>query len=221
VFILWFGWYGFNCGSTLGISGNLANLAGKVAMTTTLAAASGCINATMISKVLYGTWDVSMGLNGILAGLVSITANCSVVDPWMAFLIGGGGAIVLHLGHKLLLYCKIDDPCDASVVHGFCGAWGLIATGIFCTDANVQYAAYPNVNEACGSGEQFAVQIVGCLAIIAWVVGTAGLLFVSINATIGMRVAEEVEDLGLDASEHGLQADGDAEVGEVDDEEEE
>ena len=204
-FILWFGWYGFNCGSTLGISGNLANIAGKVAMTTTLSAASGCIWSTIIAKVLYGSWDVSIGLNGILAGLVSITANCSVVNPWMAFIIGFGGAVVLHLGHKALLWFKIDDPCDACVVHGFCGAWGLIATGIFCTDANVQYAAYPNVNDACGRGEQFGVQIVGCLAIIGWTLATAGALFLTIDATIGMRVSEEIEDAGLDASEHGLQ----------------
>merc|ERR1711906_54791 len=145
VFILWFGWYGFNCGSTLGISGGLANIAGKVAMTTTLSASSGCIGATAITKAVEGVFDVSMGLNGILAGLVSITANCSVVNPWHAVVIGFCGSIVL------------------------CGFWGLIATGIFCTDANVQYAAYPNINTACKSGEQFGVQVLGGVAIVAWV----------------------------------------------------
>jgi len=204
VFILWFGWYGFNCGSTLMISGGAAQVAGKVAMTTTLAAASACITATFLAKLIEGSFDVSMGLNGILAGLVSITANCSVVDPWMACVIGIIGGFVLHAGHALLLYLKIDDPCDAAVVHGFCGAWGLVATGLFCTDGNVQYAAYPNVNNACGRGEQLGVQLVGCLSIIAWVVGTAGALFVCINLTVGMRVSEEVEDEGLDSSEHGL-----------------
>jgi len=224
VFILWFGWYGFNCGSTLMISGGAAQIAGKAAMTTTISAATGCISATLIAKILGGTWDVSMGLNGILAGLVSITANCSVVQPWMAVVIGFVGACVLHIGHKVLLWLRIDDPCDASVVHGMCGAWGLLATGMFCTDANVQYAAYPNVNKACKRGEQFGVQVVGCLAIIAWVFITAGILFVCINLTIGMRVSEEVEEAGLDTSEHGLQpypgTGGDDEDEEEDEEEE-
>ncbi len=126
----------------------------------------------------------------MLAGLVSITANCSVVNPWHAVIIGLIGSIILFLGHYLLFKLKIDDPCDAAVrlclppshhpppllahahhapvtrtrpnaqvVHGFCGYWGLLATGIFCTDVNVQYAAYPNVNDACRTGEQFGVQV--------------------------------------------------------------
>ena len=204
VFILWFGWYGFNCGSTLVISGNLANVAGKVAMTTTISAAAGAIVTTFLSKILTGVYDISMGLNGILAGLVAITASCSVVNPWMAFLIGGGAAFVLVGGHYLILKLRIDDPCDACVVHGFCGLWGVLCVGIFCTDANVQYAAYPNKNEACGSGEQFAVQVVGALCIIAWVCGTSTFLFLFIKYTVGFRVSEEIEDVGLDASEHGL-----------------
>jgi len=111
------------------------------------------------------------------------------------------------LGHYLLLKLKIDDPCDACVVHGLCGYWGLLATGIFCTDANVQYAAYPNVNEACKSGEQFGVQAVGGLAIIAWTVGAAGATFLVVNLVIGMRVSADIEDEGLDVSEHGITAD--------------
>lgn len=204
VFILWFGWYGFNCGSTLMISGGAANVAGKVAMTTTISAATGCITASILGKVFDGHFDVSIGLNGILAGLVSITANCSVVNPWMALIIGFVGAIILYAGHHILNVLKIDDPCDACVVHGFCGVWGIWATGIFCTDENVQYAAYPNTNDACGRGEQFGVQVVGSLCIIAWTVATAGALFVAIDKTVGMRVSSDMEDLGLDASEHGL-----------------
>ena len=98
-----------------------------------------------------------MVLNGTLAGLVGITANCAVVDPWMAFIIGLVSAFILYLGHYLLLWLKIDDPVDATVVHGFCGYWGLLCSGIFCTDKNVQYAAYPNTNDACARGEQFGV----------------------------------------------------------------
>ena len=207
-FILWFGWYGFNCGSTLMISANAANVAGKAAVTTTLAAACGGVTATFLSKVFTGHYDISMGLNGVLAGLVSITANCSVVNPWHAVFIGTIGALFLFAGHKLLKVCKIDDPCDAAVVHGICGYWGLIATGIFCVDSNVQYAAYPNVNNACARGEQFGVQVVGGLAIIAWTCATAGLTFVVVDAIVGMRVSKEVEEEGIDVSEHGQAFDG-------------
>merc|ERR1712167_137672 len=108
---------------------------------------------------------------GGLAGLVSITANCSVVDPWHGIFIGAIGALFLFIGHYGLFWLKIDDPCDACIVHGLCGFWGLLATGIFCTDANVNYAAYPNsytnaagetvINDACKPAEQFGVQIVG------------------------------------------------------------
>eukprot|EP00286_Rhodomonas_abbreviata_P001163 CAMPEP_0181288966 /NCGR_PEP_ID=MMETSP1101-20121128/630_1 /TAXON_ID=46948 /ORGANISM="Rhodomonas abbreviata, Strain Caron Lab Isolate" /LENGTH=496 /DNA_ID=CAMNT_0023393155 /DNA_START=94 /DNA_END=1580 /DNA_ORIENTATION=+ len=203
VLILWFGWYGFNCGSTLAISGGSAILAGKVAVNTTISAAAGCITATVLSALFEGHFDLTLGLNGVLAGLVGITAPCAVVNPWMAFLIGFGAAIILYLGHHLLFVLRIDDPCDASVVHGFCGMWGLWCVGIFCTDKNVQYAGYPNVNDACGRGEQFAVQVVSSLVIAAWTVATAGLVFVLINIVVGMRVSPSVEEIGLDASEHG------------------
>jgi len=204
-FILWFGWYGFNCGSTLMVSGGAANLAGKVAMNTTIGAASGGIMATILAKTITGQYDISLGLNGVLAGLVSITANCSVIDPWHAFLIGSIGACIFFAGHYLLFMVKIDDPCDACIVHGLCGYWGLLATGIFCIQENVAYAAYPNAmaNDACKSGEQFGVQVVGGLAIIAWTAATAGFTFVAVNATMGLRVSSDVEDAGLDVSEHG------------------
>jgi Amt family ammonium transporter len=120
-FILWFGWYGFNCGSTLAITGGLGNLAAKVAVTTTLSAATGAITATFVGKIITGSYDISLGLNGVLAALVSITANCSVVDPWHAIVIGFIGANIFIGGHFLLFKLKIDDPCDACIVHGLCG----------------------------------------------------------------------------------------------------
>jgi Amt family ammonium transporter len=202
-FILWFGWYGFNAGSTLGLGGNLANVAGKVVVNTTLAGAMAGIVATFLGKLLFGHYDISMGLNGVLAGLVSITANCQLVEPWHAIIIGTVGALLLLGGHFLLKACRIDDPCDAAVVHGICGTWGLWAAGIFCIDSNVQYAGYPNTNTACASGEQFGVQVVGSLAIFAWTVVTAAIMFLGIKFTVGMRITSEAEDIGLDASEHG------------------
>jgi len=202
-FILWFGWYGFNCGSTLAVSGNLANLAGKVAMTTTIAGATSCLTCVILTRILEGHFDVGMGLNGILAGLVSITAGCSVVDPWMAFIIGLVGGHIYYFAHYLLLRLRIDDPLDAFPIHGLCGMWAMFAVGIFCTDANVQYAGYPNVNDACARGEQFGVQVVGVIIIIAWSVACASALFLGMKYTMGIRVSEVIEKQGLDISEHG------------------
>ena len=202
-FILWFGWYGFNAGSTLGLGGNLANVAGKVVVNTTLAGATAGVVTTFIGKIMFGHYDISMGLNGVLAGLVSITANCQVVEPWHAIIIGTVGSLLLFAGSFLLQKLRIDDPCDAAVVHGICGMWGLWAAGIFCVDSNVQYAGYPNTNTACKSGEQFGVQVVGSLAILAWTLGASAIMFFTIKATVGMRITSEAEDLGLDASEHG------------------
>ena len=203
-FILWFGWYGFNAGSTLGLQGNLANVAGKIVVNTTMAGAVAGVVVTFFSRWYLGHYCISMGLNGVLAGLVSITASCHVVEPWHAIIIGTVAAILLFFGSILLQKLQIDDPCDACIVHGVVGTWGLWAVGIFCIDSNVQYAAYPNTNTACKSGEQFGVQIVGSLAIFAWTVGTSAIMFLGIKYTVGLRITSEAEDMGLDASEHGI-----------------
>lgn len=202
-FILWFGWYGFNAGSTLGLNGNLANIAGKVCVNTTMGGAMGGIAATFIYKGIFGIYDISMGLNGVLAGLVSVTANCHVIEPWHAIIIGFVGGVILIIGHFLLLKIKIDDPCDATVVHGFCGTWGLFAVGIFCIDSNIQYGGYSTINTACKDGVQFGVQVLGALIIFVWTVGMSAIMFLGIKYTVGIRVSNEVEDLGLDVSEHG------------------
>jgi Amt family ammonium transporter len=204
--ILWFGWYGFNCGSTLMLSANAANVAAKVAMTTTMSAASGCVTMSILVRVLEKNWDIGMALNGILGGLVSITANCSVVNPWHAVIIGLLGAFVCYGASRGLARLKVDDPLDAFAVHGACGFWGLLATGIFCTDDNVAYAAYPNADTcfACKSGEQFGVQLIGAVVIFAWTAVMAGALFFALKMTIGLRVSEEMEEEGMDVSEHGM-----------------
>eukprot|EP00281_Chroomonas_sp_CCMP1168_P018353 CAMPEP_0206216846 /NCGR_PEP_ID=MMETSP0047_2-20121206/2944_1 /ASSEMBLY_ACC=CAM_ASM_000192 /TAXON_ID=195065 /ORGANISM="Chroomonas mesostigmatica_cf, Strain CCMP1168" /LENGTH=536 /DNA_ID=CAMNT_0053639231 /DNA_START=129 /DNA_END=1739 /DNA_ORIENTATION=+ len=200
--ILWFGWYGFNCGSTLALAG-AGNLASKVAVNTTISAATACVVGAFVTKFGEGHWDLGLALNSILAGLVGVTASCAVINPWMAFLIGFSSAILYYLGHILLLKLKIDDPLDAAPIHGGCGIWGLLCVGIFCTDVNVQYAAYPNVNDACGRGEQFGVQIIGAIVIVGWTVVTAGIVFYGIKYTIGLRVPEYQEEIGMDISEHG------------------
>jgi len=198
-FILWFGWYGFNCGSTLHVSGNGANIAGKAAVTTTIAAGSACVGSTIIARLSTHYFDIALTINGILGGLVAITASCAFVDPWMAAFIGLVAAAVYNSAHHLLLRLGIDDPLDASAVHGACGIWGLMAAGMFCTDANVQYAGYPNVNNACKSGEQFGVQLIGVFVLLLWVSITSGLCFYLLRRTIGIRVAGSIETVGLDS----------------------
>lgn len=208
VIILWFGWYGFNAGSTL-CAGECMLIAGKIATTTTLSAAAATVTGTFTEKVLTGKWDLAIGLNCVIAGLVSITAPCSVVEPWAAVVIGMIGAFVYLGASRLLKMLHIDDPLDACPLHGFCGIWGCLSVGIFATDELV-FNAYGNeagaVNDAVSSGFQFLTQAVGVACILAWVVGTSAITFVGINLTIGMRVDEETEKAGLDASEHGAQA---------------
>lgn len=207
--ILWVGWYGFNAGSTLAVSGGAAKLASKVAATTTLSAAAAGLTATFVNKGLTGTYDIGMCCNGILAGLVAITAPCAVVEPIWAVVIGIIGGLVYIASSMGLKYFEIDDPLDASPIHGFCGAWGVLAAGIFGTDENAKiagYAASAAGLKPLGSGQQFGVQVIGVIAIAAWTIVMSGILFKVIDLTIGLRVAEDEEDGGLDASEHGAAA---------------
>jgi len=201
--ILWFGWYAFNCGSTLALSGNAANVAGKAALSTTISATTACMLATSLARIFDKYFNISVAVNGVLCGLVSITAACAFTDPWMAFIIGGIGAVIFFFSRSALLKLGIDDPLDAFPVHGACGLWGVVAAGIFCTDANVQYAGYPNVNNACSSGEQFGVQLIGASSILLWTTITAGFCFWVLRKTIGIRVSASVEEDGLDNFEHG------------------
>ncbi len=132
VFILWVGWYGFNPGSQLTYFGAAnAEATTYIALTTTIAAAAGAVVAMMIAWVLFSKPDVTMALNGVLGGLVGITANCDRVEQWEALVIGAVGGALVVAGIVLLDKLKIDDPVGAWPVHGMCGVWGGIATGIF------------------------------------------------------------------------------------------
>jgi len=214
VLILWFGWYGFNCGSTLMISDGASIVASRVATTTTLSAAGGAVSGAFIGKAVYGSYDIMFALNGILAGLVSITSACAIVNPWSAVLIGILGAMVYKASSNLLNKLKIDDPLEAFPVHGCCGMWGVLVVGIFGTDDNMVTAAFANNADVdmIKSGNQFAVQLISLLAIIAWVVTTVGILFMCIKfSPIPLRVDDETEEMGLDISEHGAKAYDDGE----------
>jgi len=203
-FILWFGWFGFNCGSTLVLEG--VNTA-KVATTTTLCPSAACVTAIIYSRVVKKRYDLSLALNSVLAGLVGITAGCVVVyDGWSIF-IGMVSALIYIGSSNLLVKFKIDDPIGAAPVHGFAGIWGVLAAALFCDPGNLS-DGYSFEGEY-DRGAQFGQQIVGIVFIILWVGSLSTILFVALmggkpaNRTKFLRVTEEAEAAGLDASEHG------------------
>mmetsp|Transcript_114570 Transcript_114570/g.323935 ORF Transcript_114570/g.323935 Transcript_114570/m.323935 type:complete len:505 (+) Transcript_114570:44-1558(+) len=207
--ILWVGWYGFNAGSTLCITGDCSKLASKVAVVTTIAAAFGALTMVACQLLILKTFDLPLVCNALLAGLVAVTGPCAVIEPWAAMIIGISGCLVYMGCSKLLLLLQIDDPLEASAIHGGCGIWGVLAVGIFGNDDNAAFAGYQgsaNGNHPFRTGEQFGVQLVGILMILVWTIFWSLLLFYGIDFTIGMRVSEEIEDEGLDSSEHGSKA---------------
>mmetsp|Transcript_40532 Transcript_40532/g.82843 ORF Transcript_40532/g.82843 Transcript_40532/m.82843 type:complete len:460 (+) Transcript_40532:82-1461(+) len=197
VFILWVGWYGFNCGSTLAFDGPIAS---KVAVTTTLSPATAALTGMLFGKFVKGHWDLVNTLNCVLAGLVSITAPCSVVADGYAILIGFFGAFVYMGGSALVLKLHIDDPLDAGAVHGITGIWGCLAVGLFADDVSLQDAGFAGMTS---KGTQFGIQVVGVLCIFSWVVANSLVLFLTLKVLGLLRVSADVEEAGLDASEHG------------------
>jgi len=189
VFILWFGWYGFNVGSTTAANTDTA----LIAVNTTLAACAGAFGAMLISWMKFKKPDATMTLNGTLAGLVGITAGCANVLPGSAIAIGFIAGIIVVLAVVFIdQVLKIDDPVGAISVHGVCGAWGTLAAGLFNIDGT--------------SLKIVSVQLLGIGAAFFWVFPTAFILFKVIDATIGLRTSAEEEVAGLDVGEHGLAA---------------
>ncbi|RCX12730.1 ammonium transporter [Anaerobacterium chartisolvens] len=195
VFILWFGWFGFNPGSTL--SGIDASI-GTIAMTTNLSAAAGAVTVMIITWLRYKKPDVSMTLNGALAGLVAITAGCASVSLPGSIVIGVVAGFVVVFGIEFIeKVLKIDDPVGAIGVHGFSGAAGTILVGLFATEGGLFYG---------GGFGLLGVQALGVITVAAWVLVTTFILFNAIKATVGLRVSKEHEEGGLDVSEHGSEA---------------
>ena len=197
VFILWFCWFGFNGCSTVSMTGDDSIiLAGSVFVTTNIAAAAATVTTMIFTWVKYKKPDVSMTLNGSLAGLVAITAGCAVVNPVGACIIGIIAGIVVVVAIEFVdQKLKIDDPVGAIGVHGVCGALGTILTGVFAVDGGLVYG---------GGFTLLGVQCLGVIAVIGWVVATTTVLFKVIDSTLGLRVTEEEEIVGLDKLEHGL-----------------
>ena len=204
VMILWIGWYGFNAGSTLGLSDGNAAVAAQVAVTTTLAAGAGAATAMALSRMRTGRSDLSLTLNGVLGGLVGITAGCAAVDPWAAVVIGVVAGAIIVFGVDMLDRLRIDDPVGAVPVHLFNGVWGTLAVGLFATRANLDSDAYGLL--VGGGVEQLWSQAVGVAAVGVWTVVTSVVLFAIIKATVGLRVSENEEESGLDVAEHAMEA---------------
>lgn len=197
VFVLWVGWYGFNPGSQLTYAGAAnAEATSYIALTTTIAAAAGAMVAMIVAWSLFKKPDVTMALNGVLAGLVGITANCDQVTQVGALVIGGVAGVLVVAGIVLLDKLKIDDPVGAFPVHGICGVWGGIATGLLGT----------NIPEGMGRGGYIWVQCLSTAIICAWAFGTMLCVFYALKAMGFLRVSPEHEQAGLDVSEHGMHA---------------
>ena len=184
VFLLWFGWFGFNGGSVL--SGDPEGVS-LVFVTTSLAASAGAIGAFITSYVMFKSFDLSMVLNGILGGLVAITAGADVISPAMSIIVGALGGVIIPFSVVFFDRMKIDDPVGATSVHLVCGIWGTLAVGIF-------------------GGANFLTQLIGTLSVVAFTFAFSMVVGYAIKASIGLRVSEEEEMKGLDIGEHDMMA---------------
>ena len=206
VFILWFGWFGFNAGSTT--SGTNLSIA-TIAVTTNLAAAAAAITAMFTSWKRFGKPDTSMALNGALAGLVAITAPCANVSPLSAIIIGAIAGVIVVLSVEFIdKVLHVDDPVGAISVHGVCGAFGTLCVGLFAESAYGESSGMGAINGLFFGGglSQFLIQLTGVFSVFVWVFGSASVLFYVIKKTVGLRASDEEQLKGLDISEHGMES---------------
>lgn len=203
VLILWVGWFGFNPASTGGLSDGGVQVAAKVFITTNLAACAAAITTMFFTWIRYGKPDVSMTLNGVLGGLVAITAPCDLVTPFASIIIGVVGAILMCLAIPFIdTKLKVDDPVGAISVHGICGLWGTIAVGLFASDTS---AGAELLGLFYGGGlKALGVQALGAVSLIAWAAIVGSILFVVLKKAGLLRAKPQEEIEGLDSTEHGL-----------------
>ncbi len=198
VFILWFGWFGFNPGSQLAIASVAdAQIVALVALNTSFAAVAGAVFSMVLVWVNTGKPQAGVTLNGTLGGLVAITAGAAAVTPYSALVIGALGGAAVYGGLLLLEKLKIDDAIGAFPVHGMAGIFGTLLVGIFATDGGLFYG---------GGMSLFAVQATGVVVVAAWSIVTAYILLSVLKATLGLRVPRETELRGLDEAKHGVSA---------------
>lgn len=198
-FILWVSWFGFNGGSVVTSESGFDLVAiGSVFMNTILSSSACAVSAMIITWVRYGKSDITMTLNGIVAGLVAVTAGADQLPHYAALLVGVGAAFVMIYGIEFIDHiCKVDDPVGAISVHGLCGAFGTIMTGVFSVEKGVIYTGRFNF---------LGVQLIGVLSVTVYGLAAMTLLFVILKHTVGIRVSEKAEIMGLDRSEHGWQS---------------
>ena len=199
VFILWLGWYGFN-----GAAATSVEQLGSIFVTTTIAPAIATVVCMIFTWIKYGKPDVSMCLNASLAGLVAITAGCDVTDAFGAIVIGAVSGVLVVFGVWLLDYkLRVDDPVGAVAVHCLNGIWGTLAVGLFATTSAPGNDSYTGLFYG-GGFHLFGIQLLGFVSVAAWTAVTITITFLIIKATVGLRVTEEEEIVGLDPTEHGL-----------------
>lgn len=201
--ILWFGWYGFNPGSTLG-AGN-TGLIGLVTINTTLGAGAGMVVCMLLVWFLTGKWDLTFTLNGSLAGLVAITAGCAFVTPVFAIIIGAIAGVIVYYAVEAVERMKIDDPVGAFSVHACCGIWGTIAIGLFAEPALAfgEYAGEGGLLMGGGTG-LLVTQLIGSASTIVFIAVTSVIMFGTLNMVNRLRVDPVADQTGIDAYEHGV-----------------
>jgi Amt family ammonium transporter len=205
VIILWFGWFGFNPGSTLSVDFGGVGFFAYVALNTNLAAAAGVLGAVVTSWLVIKKPDLSMMLNGAIAALVAITAACAFVAPWAAVLIGFVAGVIVVLGVLLVDRIGIDDPVGAIAAHGMSGVWGTLALGFLTVPSLAEKLATGSPGLFYGGGlHQLGVQALGLLAVGAFTFTASFAILALFKVTFGIRTEPEVEEAGLDVSEHGM-----------------
>ncbi|WP_111707562.1 ammonium transporter [Lutibacter citreus] len=195
-FILWFGWFGFNPGSTLGAVGNY-ELIGSIVTNTFLASAAGGISTMIYTYFRYGQIDITMAINGVLAGLVAITAGCNIFDPISSIIIGAIAGVLVDIAVELIDRIKIDDPVGAIAVHGVNGFFGVIAVGLFASEGGLLYG---------GGTELFVTQLIGVSVIAIFSFSITYLVMFLLRKTIGIRISKTEEKAGIDAVSFGVEA---------------
>ncbi len=206
VFILWFGWFGFNSGSTFSAHHLRISV---IAVNTNLAAAAAALSAMAVAHWRTGKWDTGMALNGAVAGLVAITASCAWVEGWAAIVIGLIAGALMYASVKFLESKGIDDPVGAISVHGTCGLWSLLSVGFFADGTYGNYTIEPPFATGLfygGGGGQLLAQFISMVVVFVWAFGIGYLVFKLMDKAFGIRVPPQEELQGLDIPEHGMSA---------------
>ena len=209
--LLWFGWYGFNPGSTVSAMDYIG--IGRVAANTTLAACAGGLVAMFVAYIMSKKWDMSFTVNGFLAGLVAITCPCYWVSPLGSIILGGVAGVIVVAGVELLESLRIDDPIGAVPVHGMCGVWGTISLGLFASGEYGVTGPFAADNSAplkglfYGGGTQVLIaQLIGSAIVTVSTFAVAMVVMYLVNSVGLLRVSPEGENYGLDLHEHGISA---------------